>query len=91
MLCPYDFAQLLPRVRNRKDRRVMACVVLNAIYDPDQYPVDLSEVMNLQGENRVLTRAFLAWCALCPDAYASWNEQACERLFAYAQPKSGKH
>lgn len=49
-------------------RIVLARIVLNAIFDPKQYPVDLSEVCALPGSAFAVARAFLEDCSINP-----WN------------------
>lgn len=80
MLHPTDYVNMIFGSELNADQVVMARVALNVLFDPDQYPVDLSEVMALSGANRILVRGFLAWCAFDPTRYQSRSEELCERL-----------
>lgn len=70
------------------DRAVIARVVLNALFDPTQYPVDLSEVEALTDSGYALTRSFLNFCAINPWSYGSGDQEmhtAWKRLLIEAQ------
>lgn len=71
--------------KDQSDRRTMARVALNALYDPDVFPVDLSDVIKLRGKHGAITRSFLSWCSLKPTAFYSWSEDMCRPLTAYLE------
>lgn len=71
MLPPIDFISYVLRSPAGEDQKVMAMVALNTLFDVEQFPVDLSQVMALGTNNRIMTRAFLAWCAIEPKEYLS--------------------
>ena len=86
MLHKLDFVAFVHGMKDHKDqddRRVMARVVLNALYDAQVFPVDLSEVVRLTGKHGALARAFLSWCALNPEVYCSWTDEMCAPLTKY--------
>lgn len=80
MLHPVDYVNTIFGLELTADQVVMARVALNVLFDPDQYPVDISEVMTLRSKNRILVRGFLAWCAFEPEHYQSLSEELCQRL-----------
>lgn len=71
MLPPLDFLIYVRRSPPGHDQKVMAAVALNTLWDVEGFPVDLSQVMRLSTNNRVMTRAFLDWCAMVPKEYLS--------------------
>lgn len=80
MLPPIAFVTYVRRAKPSADREVMARVALNVLYDPERYPVDLSEVSALGCQARLMTRGFLAWCAIEKDEWLSWQPYLCECL-----------
>lgn len=90
MLHEIDFVSFIHDLTDQKserDRSIMARVALNALYDAELFPVDLSEVMSLRGKHAVLTRAFISWCLLEPIAFQRWSEFASSALIPYVRPK----
>lgn len=53
----------------------MARLALNFLFDPEQYPVDLSEVFALESETRLMAEAFFNNCAMYPGEYASCHKE----------------
>lgn len=87
MLYDLDFVSYIKRMTDedqQADRRVMARVALNALYDSEAYPVDLSEILRLHSINRSLTRAFLLGCSLRPEVFQSWSDGGCAALVELA-------
>lgn len=80
MLPPIAFVTYVRRAKPSADREVMARVALNVLYDPERYPVDLSEVSALACEARLMTRGFLAWCAIEQKEWLSWQPYLCDCL-----------
>lgn len=64
-----------------EDKRVMARVALNALVDPQRYPVDLSEIKGLKIEARLLVRAFLAYMATNANEYGTWDAVRCDVFY----------
>jgi len=81
MLHPIDFVTYVRLKSDLMDRSLLARIALNALYDYERYPVDLSELAELCCESRVMARAFLAWCAIDPEEWSSWPQPLCECLF----------
>jgi hypothetical protein len=50
-----------------RNRRVLACALLNAMGESQQYPVDISEMRKLSAQNRAMLGAFLQWRFLNKD------------------------
>ncbi|WP_036106860.1 hypothetical protein [Lysobacter capsici] len=76
MLYPGDFALFVIEAnRWPEEQRVMARVALNFLFDPEQYPVDLSEVLALHSENRIMVDAFFSNCGSFPIEYGSWHKE----------------
>jgi hypothetical protein len=64
---------------SQKQHPLMARIALNRLYDPAAFPVDLSELQELDGAlPPLLTWAFLDRCATTPEAY--WDEEEFGRL-----------
>lgn len=82
MVEPSDYKIYVLAVSSKADQKVMARVALNALFAPDRYPVDLSEIALLRSDHKLMTRAFLARCALEPSHYLSWSQGRCWRLIA---------
>lgn len=83
MIYPGEFALfVLKASRWPSDQKVMARIALNFLFDPEQYPVDLSEVVALQSDNRIMTEAFFANCASFPIEAANWPREdlLCEAM-----------
>jgi len=90
VIYPADFVGYLrKRAKCADDRLVMARIALNALYDPQLYPVDVFEVMRLRNESRVMTEAFLAFCAVNPQQYCSWDDGLCAELFGVVKSELG--
>ena len=85
MLHPVDFIRY---VRNTKhNQRIMARIGLNALHDPDAYPVDISELDKLGSLNRSVVAGFMNWCALKKQQKYSWCEDEIRDLVALAALK----
>jgi hypothetical protein len=83
MIYPGEFPLfVLEATRWPADQQVMARVALNFLFDPEQYPVDLSEVLSLQSNNRIMTEAFFANCASFPIEAGTWPREdfLCEAM-----------
>ncbi|MBN8499533.1 MAG: hypothetical protein J0M19_00045 [Sphingomonadales bacterium] len=80
MLAPIDFTTYVRASKIASDQVIMARIALNVLYDPERYPVDLSEIAKMRSESRIMTRAFLAWCAIDQDEWLSWPERLCHSL-----------
>lgn len=66
----------------------MARIGLNALYDAEAYPVDLSELGTLTSVNRTLVMGFLAYCSLCKiDKYA-WGDDEARDLIVMASARA---
>lgn len=86
MLCPFEFFDLIRKMidpHDQDDRKVLIRIALNALYAPDAYPVDLSELMGMQEKHVVLARGFLARCALEPQLYYRLTDDRVRRLRTY--------
>ena len=83
MIYPADFVSFVrKKAKPAAEQVVLARIALNALYDPEIYPVDVHELMLLHNENRVMAKAFLSYCAINPKEYSNWSELLCEELFA---------
>lgn len=79
MIYPADYMFCLrDNPYRQQDKQVMARVALNALVDPERYPVDLSEVRTLGIGARLLVRAFLAYMANNADEYGTWDAERCK-------------
>lgn len=79
MIYPFDFMRLMEqRDFTLEDKRVMARVALNMLIDPQQYPVDLSEIEQLRDEPRVLTHALIAYMCQNSTEHGNENLDACQ-------------
>ena len=64
----FDFFQLIRQMTDaddQDDRKVLIHVALNALYAPDIYPVDLSELMGMNKKHVMVARGFLSSCPTC--------------------------
>lgn len=83
MIYPADFVSFVrKKTKPVEEQIILARIALNALYDPEMYPVDVHELMLLHNENRVMAEAFLAYCAINPKEYSGWTELSCQELFA---------
>jgi hypothetical protein len=80
MIYPEDFIAVVKKTKKPDEKSLMARVALNALYDPERFPVDLSEVMALPQESKMLVRAFMAFCAINPGKYLSYSDSLLPRL-----------
>ena len=86
MIHPGDYVQY---VRNAKQHRsVLARVALNVLYDPDAFPVDLSEVLSLGSEERHMARGLISWCTVSPTHFSSRSAERVEDMKLIAAHKS---
>lgn len=70
----FDFVSLIQNMSDQPDRSVMARIALNTLYDHDQFPVDMSELLSLQHSANIhATKGFLDYCAAGLEGYSSWN------------------
>jgi hypothetical protein len=86
MLPAIDFISYVLRSPSGDDQKVMALVALNTLFDVERFQVDLSKVMALGTENRIMTRAFLAWCAIEPKEYSSRSAFLSRHLIGIIYP-----
>ncbi|WP_057920835.1 hypothetical protein [Lysobacter capsici] len=77
MLPPIDFMHYVRGSNIASDQVVMARIALNVLSDPERYPVDLSEIAGMRYESQIMTRAFLAWCAIERDEWLSLPAYLC--------------
>lgn len=80
MIYPEDFIAAVKKTKSPDEKSLMARVALNALYDPERFPVDLSEVMALPQESKMLVRGFMAYCAINPSEYLSYSDRLLLRL-----------
>lgn len=85
MLHPIEYFK---HVRDtRKNQRLMARIGLNALYDPDAYPVDLSELDKLTDVNRTMVAGFMnGFSGAKRDKYR-WCEDEVRDLVAMAKQR----
>lgn len=53
----------------------MARIALNTLFDPHDFPVDLTLLHTLGAEPYLCTRSFLRYCAADPSVYGSLNHK----------------
>lgn len=58
----------------------MIRIALNTLYDPDEYPVDIAELMSLRAEHLHIARGFLSNCATDPTLFQSWPPEQTRSL-----------
>lgn len=76
MIYPSDFALFVLEARRwPEEQKVMARLALNFLFDPEQYPVDLSETLGLHSDNRIMVNAFLAACGSFPNEASTWEKE----------------
>ena len=81
MLYPGDFVLLITHGNfEHKVRRVLARIALNALVDPQKYPVDLSEVNKLHTTANLAAWGFLTYMANHPIEYGNRAHLSCESL-----------
>lgn len=90
MLPAIDFISYVLRSPSGDDQKVMALVALNTLFDVERFPVDISKVMTLGTNDRIMTRAFLAWCAIEPTEYSSRSAFYARRLISIVYPGAEK-
>lgn len=88
MICPHDYCNLLRNVQSPTEAAVLARICLNVVFDPEQFPVDLSELFGLSVENMLLARGLLCWAGVAPNTYSSWSNDACVPLMEIAQAQN---
>lgn len=85
MLYPGDFVLAIEGSKYpADDARVLARVALNALLDPERFPVDISEIRSLSVDARLAARAFLAYMAMNPSEFSGRSSKMCEALIARA-------
>lgn len=78
MLHPITFIE---HIQNSEQQQpLMARIALNAIYDADAYPVDISELDKLSSFNRSIVTGFMNWCAVRQQEKYNSNEYEIEDL-----------
>lgn len=85
-----DFVHYVSHIPSGPDRLIMLRVALNALHDPDEYPVDFSEILTLRDENRHITQGFLDGCAADPQWYQSWRPDITLTMRAEVADSMGK-
>lgn len=80
MLHPIDFIRYVRSTKH--NQRLMARIGLNALHDPDSYPVDISELDRLGSLNRSVVAGFMNWCALDKQHKYTWCEDEIRDLVA---------
>lgn len=84
MLHPADYVHYIETAGINKP--LLARIALNALYDSDAFPVDLSELNTLDSRGGQMARAFLDWCGTDPTQFSSWAEDGVERLKNIVDP-----
>jgi hypothetical protein len=83
MLHPGNFVRLIVDGQfDCKVRRVLARIALNALIDPQNYPVDLSEVNELENLAGLAVWGFLAYMANNPFEYGNHESLYRDQLLA---------
>lgn len=80
MLSTHEFLNHALTLAPGASRVTSLRVVLNALFDADQYPVDLTELLALPERDRALAFAFLSSCAAHPGEHTSWPSWALRNL-----------
>lgn len=80
MLSPYEYLCHARPLPAGQVRTTLLRVVLNTQFDPQRYPVDLSEVLALPAVDRVVALGYLSGCAACPNVYTRTPTWALEDL-----------
>lgn len=87
MIYPGDYNLSLQREHiGPNDRLIMARVALNALIDPELYPVDITEIQNAGYEARILIHAFLDFMANHPERYGSGTDFECDDFLCLLDP-----
>jgi len=89
MFSQYDFILCLKDAG--EDRPVLTRLALNVLFDPVAHPVDLSEVMRLDGRNWALAKTFIESCAADPSTYTSMPDELVRDLRKYVEQQKAEH
>lgn len=75
MICPLEFAEMLRLMPETQpeQKRLLTRVLLNTVYDSAAYPFDLSELLQLETEQRCLGLGFITAAANYP-GIRSWDD-----------------
>lgn len=79
-----NYVGYIDQVRDAGERVLMARIALNVLYDADQYPVDVSEILSLSPLSFAASRSFMAWSAIQHN-YSTWTSDLAIRLRALAE------
>jgi hypothetical protein len=74
---------------SRDDQRLMARVALNVLFAPDRFPVDMSELFSLSEMQWLQTEGFLAYCAVKPNVYSSFDDIDAQMLLTLLNEQVG--
>lgn len=89
---PIDYCMRIESERDDfAERVVMARIALNALFDPNAYPVDMSELASLTSEPNILTRSMLNYCVIHPEYFGSLDQPRARRLAALVSSEPGDH
>lgn len=80
MFSPYDFLSHAQGLPTGATRQTLLRLILNTTYDPQSYPLDLSEVIALPACERTLAFGYLSWCAAYPHEYTGKPDWLLEDL-----------
>lgn len=79
-----NYVGYIGQVQDASEQVLMARIALNVLYDADQYPVDVSEMLSLSPLSFAASKSFLAWSAIQHN-YSTWTSDIAIRLRALAE------
>jgi len=91
MLSPSEFIKYLKLLDDAQERRCLARVLLNGLYDSSAFPVDLSEVRDLSPISSALAFSFLNCVAASPRSWCWEHDEFLDEFVELALNRKKSH